>query len=195
MVGWLVWLGGRFPTDEDDFAEGERRERETLEESESGIFVTDLPRAVANAMLMKTHGMRFTRPFASRMVVLALLVVPHVAAPGACRPMAFGGSRRDIDEMSTCEVSSAETSAVLNTTAITASLQPATMCWAQRRAWRRVFSTLEAGGVLSVVIIGGSVARGNGCAAEANARFGDEGHRLAVNCAYSARLVRWLRGR
>lgn len=144
---------------------------------------------------MKTHGMRLTRPFASRMVVLALLVVPHVAAPGACRPMAFGGSRRDIDEMSTCEVSSAETSAVLNTTAITTSLQPATMCWAQRRAWRRVFSTLEAGGVLSVVIIGGSVARGNGCAAEANARFGDEGHRLAVNCAYSARLVRWLRGR
>ena len=56
----------------------------------------------------------------------------------------------------------------------------------QRRAWANVFATLRANGSVSLVMIGGSMARGQGCTA-LNAE--------QATCAYAGRLASWLRGR
>jgi hypothetical protein len=54
----------------------------------------------------------------------------------------------------------------------------------QRHAWARAFATLEAGGTVSLVMIGGSMARGQGCS---------EDDSMLVSCSYSGRVAAWLR--
>ena len=54
----------------------------------------------------------------------------------------------------------------------------------QRMAWAHVFAALRENGTISVVTLGGSMAHGQGCTADPSAH---------VRCAYSGRLVAWLR--
>lgn len=56
----------------------------------------------------------------------------------------------------------------------------------QRSAWGSVLGALKAGGTISVVMIGGSMARGQGCTMDPT---------QADGCAYAARLVTRLRSR
>ena len=75
-------------------------------------------------------------------------------------------------------------SRVVNTTAAEVCSPAAAMSAAQRGAWSRVFAALRSGGTVSVVMLGGSMARGQGCTEDESAH---------VSCSYSGRLVAWLR--
>lgn len=54
-------------------------------------------------------------------------------------------------------------SLVVNSTAAAHAASLHLLSGAQKVAWARVFSTLRAGGVVSFVVLGGSMARGQGC--------------------------------
>lgn len=74
----------------------------------------------------------------------------------------------------------------INASGAAASAPVTAMSSTQRHAWGRVVGVLESGGTLSIVMIGGSVARGHGCTTAV---------RGADECPYAARLVAWLRTR
>lgn len=73
---------------------------------------------------------------------------------------------------------------VVNATASAHAAPARSMSEVQRRAWARAFNALRSGGTLSVVQLGGSMARGQGCTDDDSAQ---------ASCAYSSRLVSWMR--
>ena len=75
-------------------------------------------------------------------------------------------------------------SLVVNSTAAAQFALASALSKAQQTAWSNVFATLRSGGTVSVVTIGGSMARGQGCT---------EHDAAQTSCSYSGRLVSWLR--
>ena len=73
---------------------------------------------------------------------------------------------------------------VVNSTAASLASPAALMSPTQRQLWAHAFATLRRGGTVSVVVLGGSMARGQGCS---------EDESLMLSCAYSGRVVAWLR--
>lgn len=75
---------------------------------------------------------------------------------------------------------------VVNATAAALQVHTSRMSESQRCSWEEVFSALQAGRTVSLIMLGGSMARGQGC--------NDDPGGASAACAYSGRLAAWLRG-